>query len=137
MSGKKKRTRMKRLRFGLTILALAVTAFAAGRAKAQQQLPKFDFDAVHYDVRATLQPSTQTMTADAKIELVANAASRTILLELHPDLQVKAVTLSSDGRKLDFQRDSMNPLDLRVSLPSDAQNGMHVTIRSEEHTSEL
>ena len=119
---------MKTLRFGVTVFALAVTAFAASRANAQQQLPKFDFDAVHYDVSATLQPSTQTMMANAKIELVANAASRTILLELHPDLQVKSVTLSSDGRKLDFQSDSFNPLDLRVSLPSDAQNGMHVTI---------
>lgn len=105
----------------------ALGTFATSWASAQQ-LPKFDFDAVHYDVQATLHPDDQGMTAEAKVELVAKTASRTILVELHPDLQVASVTLASDGRKLDFKRDSFNPLDLEVSLPSNAQPGMHVTL---------
>ncbi|MGB6876677.1 MAG: M1 family aminopeptidase [Candidatus Acidiferrales bacterium] len=109
----------------LSLLALA--AFAAPWAKAQQ-LPKFDFDAVHYDVQATLHPDEQSLTAEAKVELVAKSSSRTILVELHPDLQVVSVKLASDGRKLDFQRNSFNPLDLEVTLPSNAQPGMHVTL---------
>jgi aminopeptidase N len=106
---------------------LALTAFAASWAKAQQ-LPKFDFDAVHYDVKATLHPDEQSLAAEATVELVAKSSSRTILLELHPDLQVVSVKLASDGRTLDFLRNSFNPLDLEVTLPSNAQPGMHVTI---------
>ena len=115
-------------RVGLwTLSLLALAAFAAMWAKAQQ-LPRFDFDAVHYDVKATLRPDEQSMAVEASVELVAKSASRTILLELHPDLQVVSVKLASDGRTLDFRRDSFNPLDLEVTLPSNAQPGMHVTI---------
>jgi aminopeptidase N len=114
---------------GIRSLALvALITFACLCAKAQHQLPKFDFDAVHYDVKATLHPDEQNMTAEATVELVAKSSSRTILVELHPDLQIVSVTLAGDGRKLPFQRNSFNPLDVEVSLPSDAQAGMHVTL---------
>jgi aminopeptidase N len=108
---------------------LALVAFAASWAKAQQQqLPKFDFDAVHYDVKATLHPDEQSLSAEATVELVAKTTSRTILVELHPDLQLLSVKLASDGQKLDFRRDSFNPLDVEVTLPSNAQPDMHVTV---------
>lgn len=117
--------KITRLRIaGIIVLA----AFAASFAQAQQQLPNFDFDAVHYDVKATLHPDEQSLTAQAKVELVAKTSSNTILMELHPDLQVASVTLDSDGRKLNFRRDSFNPMDLMVTLPSNAQAGMHVTV---------
>lgn len=109
--------------FLLLLLGLSATVLSA-----QTQLPKFDFQAVHYDVNAALHPAEQNLTAEAKIELVAKTASRTILLELHPDLHVDAVKLATDGRKLEFQRDSFNPLDIEVTLPSMAQTGMHVTL---------
>src|SRR5487761_486455 len=103
--------------------------FGVGVSSAQtRELPKFDFRAVHYDVQASLHPAEETLTAEAKVELVAKSASRTILVELHPDLHVDSVKLAADGRKLDFQRDSFNPLDLDVTLPSMAQAGMHVTL---------
>lgn len=108
---------------------LALMAFAASWVKAQQQqLPKFDFDAVNYDVKATLHPDEQSLSAEATVELVAKTSSRTILVELHPDLQLISVKLASDARKLDFRRDSFNPLDVEVTLPSNAQPGMHVTL---------
>ena len=106
---------------------LTLMAFATLLARAQQ-LPKFDFDAVHYDVKATLEPDQQGLKAEATVEFVAKSSSRTILVELHPDLQVVSVKLASDGRSLDFQRNSFNPLDLQVTLPSNAQPGMHVTL---------
>ena len=109
----------------LSVFALMV--FTASWARAQQ-LPKFDFDAVHYDVKATLHPEEQGLTAEATVELVAKSSSRTIRMELHPDLQVVSVKLASDDRKLEFARNSFNPLDLEVSLPSNAEPGMHVTI---------
>ena len=108
--------------------ARRLLGLAASASSAQTQLPKFDFQAVHYDVQAALHPEQQNLTAEAKVELVAKTASRTILVELHPDLHVDAVKLAVDGRKLDFQRDSFNPLDLEVSLPSMAKPGMHVTL---------
>ncbi|MGH9729795.1 MAG: M1 family aminopeptidase [Candidatus Acidiferrales bacterium] len=107
---------------------LVLLGFGASASSAQTQLPKFDFEAVHYDVQAALHPEQQNLTAEAKVELVAKTASRTILVELHPDLHVDGVKLAVDGRKLDFQRDSFNPLDLEVSLPSMARPGMHVTL---------
>jgi aminopeptidase N len=120
------------MNFKITNMRIAgivlLVAFAASFAQAQQQLPKFDFDAVHYDVKATLHPDEQSLTAEAKVELVAKVSSNTILMELHPDLEVASITLDSDGRKLDFRRNSFNPLDLIVTLPSNAQAGMHVTV---------
>ena len=108
---------------------LLLIGFCARVSSAQtRELPKFDFRAVHYDVQASLHPAEETLTAEAKVELVAKSASRTILVELHPDLHVDSVKLAADGRKLDFQRDSFNPLDLDVTLPSMAQPGMHVTL---------
>ncbi|MFZ0211432.1 MAG: M1 family aminopeptidase [Candidatus Acidiferrales bacterium] len=112
----------------LFVVFICCFIFVAGPAGAQQQLPKFDFDAVHYDVQATLHPEQESLTAEAKVELVAKSASSTILVELHPDLHIDSVTLASDNRKLDFQRDSFNPMDVKVSLPSNAQPGMHVTV---------
>ncbi|HEV2289774.1 MAG TPA: M1 family aminopeptidase [Candidatus Acidoferrales bacterium] len=117
------------VKFGLCLALFALPfCFIADTALAQQQLPEFDFDAVHYDVKATLHPDQESLTADAKVELVAKVDSSTILFELHPDLHIDSVTLVGDGRKLDFHRDSFNPLDVVVSLPSSAQAGMHVTI---------
>ncbi len=107
---------------------LLLLGLDTGLSRGQTQLPKFDFQAVHYEVNAALHPAEQNLTAEAKVELVAKTASRTILVELHPDLHVDAVKLATDGRKLDFQRDSFNPLDLEVTLPSMAQPGMHVTL---------
>jgi hypothetical protein len=115
--------RTTQLAFLLLLLGLTTSL-----SSAQTQLPKFDFQAVHYDVQAALHPAGQNLTAEAKIEFVAKTASRTILVELHPDLHVDAVKLAIDGRKLGFQRDSFNALDLEVTLPSMAQAGMHVTL---------
>jgi tetratricopeptide (TPR) repeat protein len=110
------------LGFAVTLLGLST-----GAARAQE-LPKFDFRAVHYDVQVALHPADQTISAEAKVELVAKTESRTILVQLHPDLHVDSVRLASDGRKLDFLRDSFRPLNLAVTLPSTAQPGMHVSL---------
>jgi hypothetical protein len=109
------------------LLALTIVTASAVVANAQE-LPKFDFQAVHYDVQATLHPADGTLSAEAKVELIAKSDSRSILVELHPDLHVDSVLLAVDGRKLDFLRDSFNPLELSVTLPSEAKAGMHVTI---------
>jgi hypothetical protein len=108
----------------LTSVMVGLSAGAVGA----QELPKFDFRAIHYEIQATLRPADQSIMAEAKVELVAKAESRTILIQLHPDLHVESVRLAVDGRKLDFLRDSFSPLNLEVTLPSAAQAGMHVTL---------
>lgn len=47
--------------FLLLLLGLSATVLSA-----QTQLPKFDFQAVHYDVNAALHPAEQNLTAEAK-----------------------------------------------------------------------
>src|SRR5579864_5133059 len=91
--------------FAITSVVLGLCACEA-RA---QELPKFDFQAIHYDIQTTLRPADQTITAEAKVELIAKTESRTILVQLHPDLHVDSVRLATDGRKLDFLRDSFTP----------------------------
>ncbi|HEV2297146.1 MAG TPA: M1 family aminopeptidase [Candidatus Acidoferrales bacterium] len=108
-------------------IAVILLGLSAGATRAQE-LPKFDFRAVHYDVQVALHPADQTISAEAKVELVPKTESRTILVQLHPDLHVDSVRLAIDGRKLDFLRDSFRPLNLVVTLPSAAQPGMHVTL---------
>jgi hypothetical protein len=111
----------------LFTITSVVLGLCACEARAQE-LPKFDFQAVHYDIQTTVRPADQTITAEAKVELVAKTESRTILVQLHPDLHVDSVRLATDGRKLDFLRDSFTPLNLELTLPSAAQAGMHVTL---------
>ncbi|HEV2490742.1 MAG TPA: M1 family aminopeptidase [Candidatus Acidoferrales bacterium] len=123
---------VKTVAYSRTLLPLfALTSVmvgpCAGTTRAQE-LPRFDFRASHYEVQATLRPADQTIKAEVKVELVAKTESRTILVQLHPDLHVDSVRLAVDGRKLDFLRDSFSPLNLAVTLPSAAQPGMHVAL---------
>ena len=105
----KREKRFASLRFTAQAVGLIAILICLGTraARAQgQELPKYDFRAIHYDVQAALRPADQSLAAEAKVELVAKTASRTILVQLHPDLHVESVRLAIDGRKLDFLRDS-------------------------------
>ncbi|MFZ0737076.1 MAG: M1 family aminopeptidase [Candidatus Acidiferrales bacterium] len=95
-------------------LTLAALLLAAG-AHAQAA-PKFPTHATHYDVEATLRPADQTLSARAKVEFVADAPTRTIVVELHRDLKVSAVK-NAKGKALEFDRDPNIPLNVRVNLP--------------------
>ncbi len=106
--------------------ALALALLAAGSARAQA--PRlFPFRAAHYDVQVVLNPDNQSLTALAKVDFVATEVSRTVLVELHPDLIISSVKTSM-GQSLTFERDETFPLLLNVALPGMAAPGKQVTL---------
>jgi aminopeptidase N len=86
--------------------------------------------AMNYDVEATLHPEDGTLSATAKVEFVADQVSRTLAVELHPDLHITAVR-GPNGQPLTFQRDPNDPLYLTVALPEAAISGNRVAVTFE------
>src|ERR1700732_2587224 len=77
----------------------------------------------HYDVSATLDPITQSLSAVAKVDFKAQEVTSAVRVELHQNLNVSDVR-AAEGKTLGFERDSQNPLNVIVSLPTPvAQNG--------------
>jgi tetratricopeptide (TPR) repeat protein len=85
------------------------------------------FRATHYDVTATLSPAEQMLTAHVTVDFVATDASSTVLVELHPNLQVTAVT-NAAGKSQTFQRVDRNSLQLRVDLDTAIGAGQKITL---------
>jgi len=97
-------------------------------ASAQAQTPHaFPFQASNYDVQVIIHPESQTISAQAKVEFVALQVSRTLAVELHPDLRVNAVKTTT-GQSLSFGRDGSSPLFLSVALPDTATPGKRLTL---------
>ena len=97
---------------------------------SQAQVPiqaKSGFLAEHYDVSATLDSGSQTITATAKVRFRAVDASGIVRVELHPNLNVSDVK-SEQGASLKFEREGISPLDLRVQLPSSVPANTKVTL---------
>ena len=112
---------------GLLIVAAAVLFLPlASQAQAPLQA-KSGFLAEHYDVSATLDSGSQTITASAKVRFRAVDASGIVRVELHPNLNVSDVK-SEQGASLKFEREGTNPLDLRVQLPSSVPTNTKVTL---------
>jgi tetratricopeptide (TPR) repeat protein len=85
------------------------------------------FLAEHYDVSASLDPISQTISAVAKVDFRAVEASSSVRVELHPNLNVTEVR-GGDGKSLSFDRDSQNPLIVTVMLPSPVGAGGRTTL---------
>src|SRR5216684_6307555 len=99
---------------------------AAAPLRAQTPRPS-SFLANHYDVSATLDPITQSLSAVAKIEFKAQEVSSAVRVELHPNLNVTDVK-SAEGKTLGFERDTQNPLNLIVNLLTPVALGAKVTL---------
>ena len=84
------------------IVLFAALLFGAGPASAQTR--NFPFRATNYDVQVIIHPENQTISALAKVDFVANEVGRTVLVELHPDLQISSVK-DAAGHQLTFGRD--------------------------------
>src|SRR5271170_4097237 len=110
----------------LVTLALLLPAGAA-----QAQAPRaYPFRATNYNVEVILHPEDQTISAQAKVDFVATQVARTVLVELHPDLQIQSVK-GADGQALTFGRDNNNPLLLTVALAGAATPGKQVSLTFE------
>jgi hypothetical protein len=111
------------------ILSLAVLLVMGGPTMAQAAR-NFPFRATNYDVEVVVHPENQTISALAKVDFVANEVGRTLLVELHPDLQISSIKDAS-GHQLQFGREGSSPLLLSVSLVDTATPGKKVTISFE------
>jgi aminopeptidase N len=81
----------------------------------------------HYDISATLDPITQNLSAVAKVDFKAREVSSSVRVELHPNLNVTDVR-SAEGKTLGFERDSQNPLNVIVNLPTPVAVNGKVTL---------
>lgn len=101
-----------------------VTAFSA----LAQTPHSFPFRATNYDVEVILHPDDQNITATVKADLVAEQVSKTVVVELHPDLRMSTVH-EPGGKPLEFSRDTNYPLLLTIGLPEAASPGKKVTLQ--------
>ena len=108
------------------LVAVGLLFLAASAAPAQAP-HAFPFRATNYDVEVMLHPEDQTISALVKVKFVATQVSRTLLVELHPDLRVNSVK-TADGQELTFDRDNDSPLLLSVALPGTATPGKEVNL---------
>jgi aminopeptidase N len=109
-----------------SVLILGCLLLACAPLRAQSPPPPA-FLADHYDVSATLDPITQSLSAVAKVDFKARDVSSAVRVELHPNLNVTDVR-SAEGKTLGFERDSQNPLNLIINLPSPVAPGGKLTL---------
>jgi hypothetical protein len=88
------------------------------------------FRAVSYDVYASLQPETQSLSARVVVEFESQDLSRTVECELHPNLRLTAVRDES-GKVLDFDRDDRNDLGVRIVLSNPVPAGQRTKLTFE------
>ncbi|HKW57313.1 MAG TPA: M1 family aminopeptidase [Candidatus Acidoferrum sp.] len=108
-------------------LALLTCVAAAPALQAQTPVRPAGFLATHYDISATLDANRQSLSAIAKVDLVANEVTGNVYLQLHPNLLISDVK-TADGKTVAFSRDSSNPLEVFVTLPTPVAAGEHVTL---------
>ena len=116
--------RILRPTFSLVLIALAASA---PRLAAQAPTRPVGFTASHYDVSATLDAAKQSLSAIAKVDLVANEVTGNVYFQLHPNLIISDVK-TADGKTAAFSRDNSSPLNVFVQLPTPVAAGQHVTL---------
>src|SRR5205823_375318 len=95
---------------------LLLLSLAAAPLHAQAPRP-VNFLATHYDVSATLDAIGQSLSATAKIDLVATEASSNVRVELHPNLVVKEVK-SPEGNPLTDYPSNRYTASFRLNVPA-------------------
>ncbi len=126
--------RTKWLRFAALACAAILAASCTLRAQAPprpqtfpQTVSRAAFRAVSYDVTASLSPATQTLSARATVEFEASEPSRNLECELHPNLQLSDV-LDANGMRVPYERDGIEGLLVRVSLPAPVATGQRTKL---------
>jgi aminopeptidase N len=110
----------------LGAVAAVVSVAAAAGAQTQRAYP---FRATNYDVQAIVHTENQTITGEAKVDFVAKQVSRTLLVELHPDLVISSVKMG--GKSLTFARDNSASALVNVDLGESATPGKQVSVTFE------
>jgi len=108
----------------LSLLTFLISFALSARAQTPRAYP---FHATNYNIEVILHPEDQTIAAQAKVDFVADQVSKTVAVELHPDLKINSIRLPG-GKPLEFERDKNYPLMLTVGLPEPATPGKQVTL---------
>jgi tetratricopeptide (TPR) repeat protein len=109
------------------VRAVLIASLLYANAAMAQTPQGFPFRATYYEVEVLLHPEDQTISAQAKVELIAQQPARTVVVELHQDLRVNSVKLLNGGM-LEFERDNRLPLLLTIGLPDVVAPGKTVTL---------
>ena len=109
----------------VSLLAVSLVFSFPAPAQAPHGFP---FRATNYDVEVILHPDDQNITATVKADFVAEQVSKTVVIELHPDLKIATVH-EPNGKPLEFSRDTNYPLLITIGLPETASPGKKVTLQ--------
>ncbi len=117
------------LSFATLLLCSSAFAQAPVRPQAPVEAPRATaaFRAVTYDVRASISPAEQALSAQATVEFESRGPSSYVECELHPNLRINAVR-DAAGKPVEFERDFGNPLVVRITLPSGLPAGQRVKL---------
>jgi hypothetical protein len=131
---------MFKFRFPLVAL-IAASVVASGFAQSPgqgqgpgrgvapvQTAPSIPFRATNYEIRASLDAVGRALTAQAKVDFLANEPGRIVDVELSQMLRVNGVR-DAAGKPLTYDRDENTPLKLRVTLPESVPAGGKVTLQ--------
>jgi Aminopeptidase N len=111
---------------GLRLLPLLILTLLLPASGWGQDIGKENFLAVHYDIAASIEPASQSLSAVAKVDFRAREASSIVRVELHPNLNVSKI--ENAGKTVNFDRDQLNPLLLAVNLPTPVAAGSTVSL---------
>ena len=109
----------------VSLLAVSLVFSFPASAQAPHGFP---FRATNYDVEVILHPDDQNITATVKADFVAEQVSKTVVVELHPDLKIATVH-EPNGKPLEFSRDTNYPLLITIGLPETASPSKKVTLQ--------
>jgi len=111
----------------LALLPLWLLGLLLPATTQAQDIARENFLAERYDVAATIEPASQSLSAVAKVEFRAHDASSIVRVELHPNLNVSSVK-DAAGKSLNVDRDQLNPMLVTVNLPSPVPAGSTVSL---------
>jgi hypothetical protein len=93
-----------------------------------QTAPSIPFRATNYEIRASLDAVGRALTAQAKVDFLANEPARVVDVELSQTLRVNGVR-DAAGKPLTYDRDENTPLKVRITLPESVPAGGKVTLQ--------
>src|ERR1700720_4160224 len=100
-----------------------------GRGVAPVQTgPSIPFRATNYEIRASLDAVGRALTAQAKVDFLANEPSRVVDVELSQMLRVNGIR-DAAGKPLTYDRDENTPLKVHITLPESVPAGGKVTLQ--------
>src|ERR1700674_1779080 len=87
-----------------------------------QTAPSIPFRATNYEIRASLDAVGRVLTAQAKVDFLANEPSRVVDVELSQMLRVNGIR-DAAGKPLTYDRDENTPLKVHITLPESVPAG--------------